>query len=648
MKRWLILAILCLFPSLVLGQSVSSSIAAPNTQDLVSGLTVWLRGQSTAVSTTVSDLSGHGNNATWTGTQTGSLGGYCSPGKVSPCAFTFDGSTDYMTITNSTSLNTSAVVMMCAWIYSVTGNGTGVGWQGVISKRNSATNADYAMNFKAATFSVTTNGTAGSGNFTAFSLPVNTWTHVCGVLSGGGLSPTTLYVNGLPFGALQTSQGTITNTTKPVYIGADWAATDYFKGMLDDVRVYVLSSPPSPATIWKIYSGSPAGAPITVPRNSLEQVPAMGWNPWYLYGTSATEANIKNNCLAMSTSGMQAVGYAYCGVDEGWATSRDSSGRLVTVAALIPDGMAAVGAYIHGLGQKFTAYDGPFGCGVQPGATGYERQDAVTFAEWGVDYLKYDNCSGTWVGIPGQSVYATMGNALNATGRPIVYVVSNPYSNTVTQWGPLVAGNEAYDASDLGTPQFSTFMTILDSVYGTEAYNGPGHYGIPDYLGAGNGLMSDTEGNSQFSLMCLLAAPLFASNNLTSMSATTLATYKNLDAIAIDQDALGRQGKRVQRTACGGANCEVYLKQLSGTNQWALIFLNRDTAAETISTTWSAINGVVPAFANMTYTTCYNVWGNWPSSCSSNHCATFLGSLTSGYTATSVPSHGAVMLTLAP
>jgi hypothetical protein len=199
-------------------------------------------------------------------------------------------------------------------------------------------------------------------------------------------------------------------------------------------------------------------------------------------------------------------------------------------------------------------------------------------------------------------------------------------------------------------------MYNLDSVVGLEKYAGPGHFNNADKLECGVSPITDTQCQSHFSMWAMVASPLIASNNLTSMSANTKATQTNPDVIAVDQDALGKQGYRVSQVTCGATTCDVWAKQLTGTNTCAIALLNRDSSAHNITANFAAIAAVVPACGSGPYTTTYNLWGNWPSCGATGTfpggtvtaCKTSLGTMTTSYTASSVPAYGVVMLKVAP
>jgi alpha-galactosidase len=168
-------------------------------------------------------------------------------------------------------------------------------------------------------------------------------------------------------------------------------------------------------------------------------------------------------------------------------------------------------------------------------------------------------------------------------------------------------------------------MNIVDSNEPPWPVAGPGHWNDPDMLEVGNGGMTDSEYRSHFSLWAMMAAPLIAGNDLRSMSAATKATLTNGEVIAVDQDPLGKQGQLV---ASPGTNLQVWSKTLSGTNTRAVALLNRnDSGTASITVQWSAL-GIPTGAAQVR-----DLWSH-----------SDLGSFSGSYTASSVPSHGVVML----
>jgi alpha-galactosidase len=320
----------------------------------------------------------------------------------------------------------------------------------------------------------------------------------------------------------------------------------------------------------------------------------------------------------MVSSGMQAAGYQYVNIDDCWSmTTRDGSGNLQADPVKFPSGIKSVADYVHSKGLKFGIYGdrGTSTCANFPGSYQHEVQDANTFASWGVDYLKYDNCA--TVGDM-QTDLTNMRNALAATGRPIVFSIS-------TWWMSLPTfpdlGNLWRTTSDI-TDSFSSVMGNIDTNNNTAQYAGPGHWNDPDMLEVGNGGMTDAEYRAHFGMWAIVAAPLIAGNDLRSMTQATKDILTAPEVIAVDQDALGIQGIKVTDN---GAGLQVWSKTLSGSNTRAVALLNRSGAAANMTVNWSAIGLSGSA-------TVRDLWAR-----------TDLGSFSGSYTA-SVPSHAIVLV----
>jgi alpha-galactosidase len=307
----------------------------------------------------------------------------------------------------------------------------------------------------------------------------------------------------------------------------------------------------------------------------LALTPPMGWNSWNTFGVEINEAVVKDIADILVSSGMKAAGYEYLVVDDGWeALERDSSGNLVPDPVKFPGGMKALADYIHSKGLKFGIHNcaGTKTCNGFPGGRGHEFQDARLYASWGVDYLKYDWCyHGT---ADSKETYKTMGDALFAAGRPVVY--------SLCEWGDTKPWLWAQDIGHLWrttgdiTDCFACqevyslgVKPILESQVGLEKYAGPGHWNDPDMLEAGNAGLSTTESRAHFSMWCMLAAPLMAGNDLRQMKPEIVQILTNKGAIAIDQDPLGKQGYRFM----DHPGKEIWVKELTG-GDWAVCFFN--------------------------------------------------------------------------
>ena len=288
----------------------------------------------------------------------------------------------------------------------------------------------------------------------------------------------------------------------------------------------------------------------------LSPTPPMGWNSWNYYGTKVTEADVKAAAKAMVTSGMKAAGYKYIIVDDTWAGKRNAQG-IIQPNSKFPN-MPGLIKYVHSLGLKFGIYSspGPKTCAGYTGSYGHVKQDAETYAKWGVDYLKYDLCSygkiiykkaghnmAKWRAMQ-EAAYSKMHKALVATGRPIVFSMCQYGTNSVWQWGAKVGGNLWRTTGDV-RPNYARIAHIGFNQAGLAKFAGPGHWNDPDMLEIGNHGMTRNANLTQMSLWSLLAAPLIAGNNLADMTPATRKILTNRAVIAVDQDPLGKEANRV-------------------------------------------------------------------------------------------------------
>lgn len=292
----------------------------------------------------------------------------------------------------------------------------------------------------------------------------------------------------------------------------------------------------------------------------LARTPPMGWNSWNHFHCKVSDAIIRAEADAMASNGMKAVGYQYINIDDCWQGQRDANG-VIHGNSRFPD-MKALADYVHSKGLKLGIYSspGPKTCGGYPGSYGHEEQDAKTYAAWGIDYLKYDWCSAGRVYKPSQmpAVYKKMHEALVSTGRPIVYSLCQYGMYRVWRWGPSVGANLWRTTGDI-SDNYTRMAFIGFGQNGLQKFAGPGHWNDPDMLEIGNGHMNVDEEKTHMSLWCLLAAPLIAGNDLTTMSRETLAILTNPEVIAVDQDPAGIQGHLVSEQG----PLEVWVKPLA-------------------------------------------------------------------------------------
>jgi alpha-galactosidase len=280
----------------------------------------------------------------------------------------------------------------------------------------------------------------------------------------------------------------------------------------------------------------------------------MGWNSWNHFHDKVDDATIRAQAEAMVSSGMRDAGYTYINIDDTWEGQRDGQG-VIHPNAKFPD-MKALADFVHSKGLKLGIYSSPGAqtCAHYEGSLGHEVQDAQTYASWGIDYLKYDLCGlrDEMKAAPTPEAahkmmvdaYTKMRDALRATGRPIVYSLCQYGEDAVWEWGASVGGNLWRTTGDI-SDNYTRMADIGFGQAGLAPFAGAGHWNDPDMLEVGNGKMNTEEYRTHMSLWAILAAPLLAGNDLTTMTPETLALLTNKEIIAVDQDALGKQGDRV-------------------------------------------------------------------------------------------------------
>lgn len=288
---------------------------------------------------------------------------------------------------------------------------------------------------------------------------------------------------------------------------------------------------------------------------SIAATPPMGWNSWNHFAGKIDDATVRAQADAMVSSGMRDAGYIYINIDDTWQGERDTQG-IIHANSRFPN-MKALADYVHEKGLKLGIYSspGPKTCADFAGSYGHEEQDAQTYASWGMDYLKYDLCSfGEMMEKAGSpdvahkmmlDAYTKMHKALLKTGRPMVFSLCQYGADAVWRWGASVGGNSWRTTGDI-SDKYSSMTTIGFEQAGLAKFSGPGHWNDPDMLEVGNGGMKPEEYRTHMSLWALLAAPLLAGNDLTTMSPETIALLTNKEVIAIDQDRLGKQADRVR------------------------------------------------------------------------------------------------------
>lgn len=305
----------------------------------------------------------------------------------------------------------------------------------------------------------------------------------------------------------------------------------------------------------------------------------MGFNDWNAFGCEVSETLIKETADFFVSSGLKEAGYGYVNIDDCWALrERGSDGKLVPDPQKFPSGIQGVADYVHALGLKLGIYAdaGTLTCAGYPGSLGHEALDARTFADWGVDYLKYDNCSNQSDGSRQDYVdrYTAMRRAIDATGRPMVYSICEWGTSQPWEWANGV-GQLWRTTGDI-TDTWASVRSIIALNAPLAAFAGPGHWNDPDMLEIGNGGMTDTEYRTHMSLWSVMAAPLIIGTDLRVASPATLEILSNRELIAINQDRLGVQGRILFSDDTGVLVLE---KPLAGGDVAIALYNPRDTQA---------------------------------------------------------------------
>ncbi|XP_014684049.1 alpha-galactosidase A isoform X1 [Equus asinus] len=322
--------------------------------------------------------------------------------------------------------------------------------------------------------------------------------------------------------------------------------------------------------------------------NGLAMTPTMGWLHWERFMCNTDCEEDPDSCVSeklfmqmadlMDSEGWRDVGYEYLCIDDCWmAPQRDSKGRLQADPKRFPGGIRRLADYVHGKGLKLGIYAdvGKLTCAGFPGSYGYYDIDAKTFADWGVDLLKFDGCHfDTLVDLA--DGYKYMSLALNRTGRSIVYSCEWPlymmpfrkpnYTEVREYCNHWRNFADIYDA-------WQSVKSVLDWTSSNQEKivdaAGPGGWNDPDMLVIGNFGLSWDQQITQMALWAIMAAPLFMSNDLRQISPQAKALLQDKDVIAINQDPLGKQGYRLRKED----NIEVWERPLSDF-AWAVAMVN--------------------------------------------------------------------------
>jgi alpha-galactosidase len=336
---------------------------------------------------------------------------------------------------------------------------------------------------------------------------------------------------------------------------------------------------------------------IVAADHALALTPPLGWNSWNCWALDVDDAKVRAAADAFVEKGLAAHGYTYVNIDDGWEKGRDPQGRIVTNERF-PD-MKALAAYVHSKGLKLGIYSspGPKTCGGFEGSWQHEAQDAQSYAEWGIDYLKYDWCSyGNLAPKPDraalQKPYALMEKHLRASPRDIVFSLCQYGMGEVWKWGAEVDGNCWRTTGDIND-SWSSMAGIGFAQIGIAPHAVPGHWNDPDMLVVGKvgwsahlhpTRLTHNEQITHITLWSMLRAPLLLGCDLDALDDFTLALITNDDVLAINQDELGAPAVAVRQEA----GTDVWSRPLAD-GTLAVALFNRARAAATVAVTWKEL-----------------------------------------------------------
>jgi alpha-galactosidase len=310
--------------------------------------------------------------------------------------------------------------------------------------------------------------------------------------------------------------------------------------------------------------------------NGLALTPPMGFNTWYAYALGFNEQTIHDVVDAMATNGLLAAGYNYICLDDGWAGYRDANGFIFPDPAKFPSGMKALADYIHGKGFKMGLYTtfGARTCGQLPGTCGHVEQDVSTYAAWGIDYLKYEGCTSCTPNDDLRSEYERMSKALATCGRPILF--NGSIDRPAADWMPAIMNS--WRGTGDNFHGFWNILQHLDFVARTPGLAGPGQWNDPDVLEVGHAGISREEARANFTMWCMVAAPLL----IATVDVAWLDTLTNRELIAVDQDPAGIQGYCVKTNG----DLQVWIKPLANERTLAVALLNRGSQEGQTQVDW--------------------------------------------------------------
>ncbi|KAG4209006.1 hypothetical protein ERO13_A03G168200v2 [Gossypium hirsutum] len=290
---------------------------------------------------------------------------------------------------------------------------------------------------------------------------------------------------------------------------------------------------------------------------------------------------VKETADALVSTGLSKLGYVYVNIDDCWAEiARDDKGNIMPKNSTFPSGIKALADYAHSKGLKLGIYGdaGYYTCSkTMPGSLGFEEQDAKTFASWGIDYLKYDNCHHD--GSKPIERYPVMSKALKKAGRPIFFSLCEWGEMHPAEWGFHV-GNSWRTTCDI-TDTWESMISRADQNELYAQYARPGGWNDPDMLEIGNGGMTKDEYIVHFSLWAISKAPLLLGCDIRNMTQETIEIISNKEVIAVNQDSYGIQARKARMHG----DEEIWVAPLSS-YRTVVVILNRGSVRYSVTAFW--------------------------------------------------------------
>lgn len=349
---------------------------------------------------------------------------------------------------------------------------------------------------------------------------------------------------------------------------------------------------------------------------TISLTPALGWNSWNCWGPTVDADKVLKSAQAMVSSGLIHHGWSYINIDDAWQGKRGGKFNGIQGNEKFPD-MKGLCDQIHALGLKVGIYSTPWvtsyavyagGSAENPEGTwekptgkktvnkdilpwalgkySFATNDANQWAEWGIDYLKYDWSPNR---VPETQ---TMYNALRSSGRDIIFSLSNnsPFTNApylskiANSWrttGDIRDNWQSMSSKGFGQDKWSP-------------YQSPGHWNDPDMLVVGyvggwggrqpkpSGLTPD-EQYTHITLWALVCSPLLIGCDMERLDEFTDNLLSNDEVLAVSQDSLGKQGVTVAKDG----DARVYAKPLEDGSQAVGLFNTGTNGPITVTVKWA-------------------------------------------------------------